>query len=52
MISWDFPDGPVAKTVLPVQRAGFVPWTGSWIPHAATKTPCSQINKYVKANKQ
>ena len=43
---WDFSDGPVAKT-LGSQCTGsrFDPWSGNYIPHAATKTWHSRINK-------
>ena len=59
--SRDFPGGPVAKTPRSQCRGpGFDPWSGNWIlhaatksshaaakkiPHAATKTWHSQINK-------
>ena len=50
----DFPGGPVAKTLYSQCRgSGFDPWSGNEIPHVAiksshtaTKTQCSQINKY------
>ena len=43
----DFPGGPVAKTLSSQWRGPkFNPWSGSKISHAATKTWCSQINKY------
>ena len=32
---WDFPGGPAATTVLPMQEPGFDPWSGNEIP--ATK---------------
>ena len=49
---WDFPGGPVAKTLCSQCRGPrFNPWSGNWIPHAATKnlhattkTQHSQIN--------
>ena len=35
----DSPGGPVTKTLSSWCRsAGFDPWLGNWIPHAATKT--------------
>ena len=38
--------GPVAKTVSSqCWGPGFDPWLGNWIPHATTKTLCSQISK-------
>ena len=41
----DFPGGPVAKILCSqCRRPGFAPWLGNSIPHAATKTWCSQIN--------
>ena len=44
--SWDFPGGPVAKaSCFQCRRPGFDPWSGNSIPHAATKTWYSQINK-------
>ena len=59
-ISREFPGGPVAQSVFPVQGAGFHLRSGNQIPHAArvcmlqlknphgtTKTQCSQINKNV-----
>ena len=34
----DFPGGPVARTPSSQCRGpGFNPWSGNWIPHAATK---------------
>ena len=34
-----FPGGPVAKTLhLQCRGSGFDPWSGNWIPYAATKT--------------
>ena len=36
----NFPGGPMAKT--PCSQCGgpgFDPWSGNWIPHAATKDP-------------
>ena len=46
-----FPAGPVAKTLhSQCMGPGFDPWSGNQIPdlipHATTKTECSQINKY------
>ena len=38
-IFWDFPGGPVVKTVYSQCRGtGFYPWSGNKIPHATTKT--------------
>ena len=37
--SRDLPGGPVAKTPCSQCRGpGFNPWSGNWIPHAATKS--------------
>ena len=33
-------------------RPGFDSWSGSQIPQATTKTPCSQINKYILKKKK
>ena len=34
----DFPGGPVARTLCSWCRGpGFSPWSGDWIPYAATK---------------
>ena len=45
----DFLGGPVAKTLSSQCREPrFDPWSGDWIPRAATKTWHSQINKYLK----
>ena len=42
----DFSGGPVAKTLCCQWRGhGFDPWSGNYIPHAATKTQCSQKKK-------
>ena len=39
MNPWDFPGGPVAKTLHSQHKAlRFDPESGSYIPHAATKT--------------
>ena len=36
----DFLGGPVAKTLCSqCSGAGFNPWSGNWIPHAATEDP-------------
>ena len=44
----DSPGGPVAKTLHSQRRGpGFDPWSESQIPHSATKTWLSQINKQV-----
>ena len=46
--SGNFPGGPVAKTLSYQCRwPGFDPWSGNSIPHAATKSQCSQVNKYI-----
>ena len=38
-ISWDSPCGPVAKIPCSLCRGHrFDPWSGNWIPHAATKS--------------
>ena len=43
----DFSLGPVAKTLSSQCRGPkFNPWSENKISHAATKTWCSQINKY------
>ena len=48
---WNFSGGPVAKTLLSQCRGPrFDTWSGNQIPHAATKTQCSQIN-ILKINK-
>ena len=59
----DFPGGPVAKTLSSQCRSpGFEPWSGNYVPHAATrslmpllkisltttKTQYSQTNKHLK----
>ena len=52
----DFPGGPVAKTLCSQSMGpGFNPWSGNLMSyaatkssHAATKTQCSQINKFLK----
>ena len=42
----DFPGGPVATTShSPCRGPRFHPWSGNWIPRAATKTWCSRINE-------
>ena len=36
---WDFPGGPVSKALCSQCRGpGFNPWSGNYIPHAATKS--------------
>ena len=46
--SGNFPGGPVAKTLSYQCRwPGFNPWSGNSILHAATKSQCSQVNKYI-----
>ena len=56
MVTWDFPDGPAAKTVLPMQKIQIWSLVGELDPtssshaatkdlHVATKTLYSQINK-------
>ena len=43
---WDFPGGPVAKTLHSQCRGpGFNPWLGNYMPHATTKTWQSQIKQ-------
>ena len=49
----DLPGGPVAKTQRSQCRGPrFDPWSGNWIPHAATKSSCATtidttcLNKY------
>ena len=38
--SFGFPGGPVPKTpCFQCRGPGFDPWSGNWIPHAATKGP-------------
>ena len=45
----DFSGGPVGKTLHSQRRGpGCDPWSGNSIPHVATKTWHSQINKYFK----
>ena len=34
----DFPGSPVVKTLLPLQRPVFHPWSGKQVPHTATKS--------------
>ena len=42
----DFPGSPVAKSPCSQPRGpGFNPWSETEIPHATTKTWCSQMNK-------
>ena len=42
----DFPGGRVDKTPhSECMGPGFNPWSGNWIPYAATKTQHSQIIK-------
>ena len=44
----DIPGGPVVKTPRSQCRGpGFDPWSGNEVLHAATKTQCSQVNKYL-----
>ena len=44
----DVPGGPVVKTPRSQCRGpGFDPWSGNEVLHAATKTQCSQVNKYL-----
>ena len=39
----DLPSGPLAKTPCSQFRGpGFDPWSGNWIPRAASKIQCSQ----------
>ena len=46
LLSWEFPGGPVAKTLSSQCRgSGFDPCSGSYIQQTATKTWYSQINK-------
>ena len=48
-LSRDSPGGPVGKTLHSQRRGpGCDPWSGNSIPHVATKTWHSQINKYFK----
>ena len=47
-----FPGGPVAKTPHSQCRwPGVSPWSGNYIPHAATKILCSQKKKKRNAQK-
>ena len=49
----DFPGGLVAKTLCSQCKGlGSNPWSGNWIPHAATKTQQSQINNFLKNPEQ
>ena len=34
----NFPGGSVAKTLLPMQRPGFDPWSGNSVPHATNRS--------------
>ena len=47
----DFPGGPVAMTLCSHAGAWIHPSSGNQIPHATTKTWCSQINKNKLKNK-
>ena len=55
----DFPGGPVAKILCSQCKGpGFDPWSGNWIPHAATKslhaavkTWHSQVTKFREKKK-
>ena len=48
-LSWDFPHGQAVKTLCSQSRGtGFDPWSGSYIPHAATKRSCMrQLRSYM-----
>ena len=50
----DFPAGPVAKTPhSQCKGPGFDPWTGNWIPHAATKSsPTTTKRSHLPQTKQ
>ena len=40
LIIWDFPGSPVVNTLRSQHRGPrFDPWSGNYIPHAATKDP-------------
>ena len=47
MLYWDFPDGPVVNSELPMEGVGLIPGWGTKIPH--TVCPINKI-KHLKKN--
>ena len=49
---WDFVGGPVAKILCSQYRGPrFHPWSGNYIPHGTTNSPCAPTKDFACSNK-